>query len=311
MRIFLAGATGVIGSRLLPQLLAAGHEVTAATRCSERLQGLRAAGAEAVLADALDAAAVREALAAARPQALIHELTSLPQRIKPRTMERDFALNDRLRSEGTANLVAAARAVGCERILAQSIAFSYAPGPPGTLHSEQHPLLAPSDAPPQYRRSAAAICELERHVLDAGGVVLRYGYFYGGSSAISRSGSMAQDLRRRRMPLVGAGAGVWSFIHVDDAARATVAALAAPGAAAYNIVDDEPAPVAQWLPELARALSAPKPMRVPAWLARLAAGEWAVLAMTRAQGASNARARRELGWAPQWRSWREGFSAAL
>ncbi len=311
MRIYLAGATGVIGRALLPQLLAAGHEVVATTRSQERLAALRAAGAEPALVDALDARALRESVAAAAPEAVIHELTSIPQRINPRTLERDFELNDRVRVEGTRNLVAAAQAAGCERIVAQSIALSYAPGPPGTLHLEQDPLLAEQQAPKPYRRSARAVRELEASVLGAGGVVLRYGYFYGAGSAICRAGSLGRDVLRRRMPIVGDGGGVWSFIHVGDAARATVAALEQQGPAAYNVVDDEPAPVAQWLPALARALGARPPRRVPAALAQLIGGRYAVAIMRDAQGASNERVRDELGWRPQIASWREGFRSAL
>ncbi len=310
MRVFLAGATGVIGRQLVPLLLADGHQVTATTRSPAKLQALRELGADAVAVDALDADAMRAAVCEARPDAVIDQLTSIPARIEPRRLERDFAVNDRLRSEGTRILVGAAQAAGVERILAQSIAFSYAPGPPGTLHSEQDPLLAPTDAPKAYRRSAGAIRELERTVLDADGVVLRYGYFYGAGSAVSRTGSMAQDLARRRLPLVGRGQGVWSFIHVEDAARATLAAFAA-GSGPYNIVDNAPAPVSSWLPALAEALGAPRPLRVPAPVARLLAGSYGVAIMTRAQGASNERARRELGWAPRYASWREGFRAAL
>ena len=206
MRVFLAGATGVIGRRLLPMLLAAGHEVTGMTRTPAKLDALRACGAEAVAADALDAAAMRVAVAEARPDAVIHQLTSLPRRIDPRKIERDFVLNDRLRNEGTHNLVQAARAAGARRILAQSIAFSYAPGPAGTVHEEQDPMLL--DAPRPYARSAKAVVELERTVLGADGIVLRYGYFYGPGSSISKSGSTGQDVARRRLPIVGAGTGV-------------------------------------------------------------------------------------------------------
>jgi nucleoside-diphosphate-sugar epimerase len=310
MRVFLAGATGVIGRRLVPLLLADGHEVTGMTRSADKLEQLRASGVEPVLADALDAAAVHAAVARAQPEAVIHQLTALPWRIDPRRIERDFALNDRLRSEGTQILVDAARAAGATRILAQSIAFAYAPGPSGTVHREQDPLL--SDPPKSFKRSAEAVRELERTVLGADGVVLRYGYFYGPGSAMSRQGSMAQDLPRRRLPVVGGGAGVWSLIHIDDAARATVAALThGRGGSAYNIVDDDPAPVSQWLPALAQALGAPRPLRVPALIARPLAGAYAVGAMTSAQGACNELAKRELGWQPQYASWREGFEVAL
>jgi nucleoside-diphosphate-sugar epimerase len=309
VRVFLAGATGVIGQRLLPLLIAQGHEVTGMTRSPQRAEALRARGVEPVIADALDAAAVGAAVTQARPEAVIHQLTSLPARIDPRKMKRDFELNDRLRSEGTRILVAAAQAAGATRILAQSIAFAYAPGPPGTIHGEGDPLYL--DSPEPFRRSAKALQDLERTVGEAGGVVLRYGYFYGPGSAISREGSIAEDLARRRLPVIGRGGGVWSFIHVDDAAQATLAALEPDGAGVYNVVDDEPAPVAQWLPALAEALGAPRPMRVPGFIARMLAGAYGVMVMTRAQGASNELARRELGWSPAHPSWRDGFRTAL
>ncbi|HMD51488.1 MAG TPA: NAD(P)-dependent oxidoreductase [Solirubrobacteraceae bacterium] len=309
MRVFVAGATGVIGRRLVPVLLAGGHEVTGMTRSPGKLEALRALGAEAVLADALDADAVAAALSAARPDAVIDQLTSLPARIDPRRIDRDFAMNDRLRVEGTPILVAAARAAGASRVLAQSIAFAYAPGPAGTVHEEGDPLYL--DAPEPFRRSANALHELERTVGEVGGTVLRYGYFYGPGSSISSGGSMATDLARRRLPIVGSGQGVWSFIHVDDAARATVCALDAGRTGVYNVVDDDPAPVARWLPALAEALGAPRPWRVPEWIARPLAGSYGVASMTRAQGASNALAKRELDWTPAYPSWREGFRAAL
>jgi nucleoside-diphosphate-sugar epimerase len=310
MRVFLAGATGAIGRRLVPLLKSAGHQVTGMTRSPARADALRAMGAEPAIADALDADAVRQALAAAHPEAVIHELTALPQRIDPRRIGPDFELNDRLRSEGTRILVAAAQQAGARRIIAQSIAFMYARGSGGTLHTETDELLD-EGAPKAFERTAGAVRELERTTLGAGGVVLRYGYFYGPGSAISREGSMGQDLVRRRMPIVGSGGGVWSFIHIDDAARATVAALTRGRSGAYNIVDDEPAPVAQWLPALAQALGAPRPLRVPAFIARLAAGAYGVEVMTKAQGASNRLAKSELGWEPQHASWREGFRDAL
>jgi nucleoside-diphosphate-sugar epimerase len=309
VRVFLAGASGVIGSRLVPQLLAAGHEVTGMTRSRANAAALEAGGAQAVVCDALDAAAVTSAVSEAAPDAVIHQLTALPKRIDPRKMERDFALNDRLRSEGTRILVDAARAAGAKRIVAQSIGFAYAPGPAGTLHVESDPLNLQVEGP--YRRSVEALRDLEQAVTGAGGVVLRYGYFYGPGSALSSDGSMCQDLRRRRMAVIGDGAGVWSFVHVDDAANATVTALAREGPAIYNVVDDDPAPVREWLPALAAAAGAPKPMKVPAWLARPLAGSYGVEVMTRGQGASNALARAQLGWQPAHASWREGFRTAL
>jgi nucleoside-diphosphate-sugar epimerase len=311
MRIFLAGATGAIGRQLVPLLVSDGHDVTGATRSPTKVDALRAAEAEPVVLDALDAPAVRTAVTDARPDAVIHELTALPQRIDPRKMERDFALNDRLRSEGTRYLVDAAQAAGARRIIAQSIAFAYAPGPPGTVHVESDPLLPASAAHKSYRRSAQALADLERTVLDAGGLVLRYGYFYGPGTAIARAGSMGRDLARRRLPIVGHGSGVWSFVEIEDAAEATVAALSRGAPGAYNVVDDEPAAVAEWLPALADALHAPRPLRVPALLARPLAGSYGVAIMTGAQGASNELAKHELGWQPRYASWRDGFRSAL
>jgi nucleoside-diphosphate-sugar epimerase len=309
VRLFIAGATGAIGRQLVPLLVAGGHEVTGMTRSAQRVRQLEAMGAHGVVADALDAGAVREAVQAARPEVVVHQLTALPQRIDPRTIERDFQLNDRLRSEGTHILVDAAAAAGAGRVVAQSIAFMYEPGPPGTVHAEGDPLLqSPARS---FARSAAAVAELERAVLAADGAVLRYGYFYGPGTAIAASGSMGQDARRRRMPIVGGGGGVWSLIHVADAARATLAAIERDARGVFNVVDDHPAAVADWLPGFARAIGAPKPMRVPAWIARLVAGDYGVQAMTHAQGASNARARSELGWEPRYASWREGFAADL
>jgi 2-alkyl-3-oxoalkanoate reductase len=309
MRVFLAGASGVIGRRLIPQLLAHGHQVTAMTRSPGNRAALSRLGAEPVVADALDAGAVSAAVAGARPDAVIHQLTALPARIDPRKMERDFAANDRLRSEGTRILVDAAQSAGAKRVIAQSVAFAYAPGTPGMLHDEGDPLWL--DSPKAYRRTAHALAELETTVLAADGIVLRYGYFYGPGSAISSSGAMGEDVVRRRLPIVGDGGGVWSFVHVDDAAAATAAALDRGASGVYNVVDDEPARVADWIPALAQALGAPPPRRVPAMIARLAAGEFAVASMTRAQGASGARAKHELGFAPRYPSWREGFRTAL
>ncbi len=312
MRVFLAGATGVIGRQLVPLLLAAGHDVTGTTRSQERAERLSATGARGVVCDALDRDAVHAAVAAARPEAVIHQLTALPAAIDPRTIRRDFVLNDRLRDEGTKILVDAAQEAGVQRILAQSIAFSYVPGPPGTLHSEEDPLLSAAQSDRSYARSAEAVRSLERTVRGAGGVVLRYGYFYGPGSAISGDGWTADLLRARRLPIIGGGTGVWSFVHVRDTAAATLAALERGTAgAAYNIVDDDPAPVAEWVPALAAAVGAKPPLRVPAWLARPLAGRYGVTVMTQQQGASNERAKRELGWTPADPSWREGFRTAL
>jgi nucleoside-diphosphate-sugar epimerase len=310
MRIFLAGATGAIGKRLVPMLLAAGHQVTGMTRSAAKVEQLTAAGADGVICDALDAAALHKAVAEARPEVVIHELTALPKRLNPRKIERDFVLNDRLRSEGTRLLVAAAQAAGAQRIVAQSIAFAYAPGPPGTLHSEGDPLML-EEAPKTFRRTVQALSDLESSVLGARGIVLRYGYFYGPGTSISSDGSIVEDLRRRKFPIVGKGTGVWSFVHVDDAARATVKAAEHDGSGIYNIVDDDPALMSDWMPALATAGGAPSPMRIPTMLARLVGGSFGVSAMTRNQGATNALAKRELDWQPRYASWRDGFRTAL
>jgi nucleoside-diphosphate-sugar epimerase len=309
VRVFLAGATGAIGTPLLERLIADGHQVTGMTRSPNKAGALRAAGAEPVVADGLDAQAVLGAVMSARPDAVIHELTAIPQRLDPRKIIRDFEVTDRLRTEGTRNLLAAAQAAGAARFIAQSIAFAYQPGPAGTVHGEDDPLI--SDPPAPFERSARAIAELERQTVAAEGLVLRYGYFYGPGSAISAQGSLAEEVAKRRLPIVGGGTGVWSLIHIRDAAEATVAALERGQAGAYNVVDDEPAPVREWIPALAHALGAKPPRSVPAWLARPLAGEYGVYTMTRAQGASNARAKAELGWSPRYASWREGFRTAL
>jgi nucleoside-diphosphate-sugar epimerase len=311
VKVLVAGATGVIGRRLVPQLLAAGHEVTALVRSPQSARAAETLGAKPVHADALDADACARAVGEAAPEVVIHQLTALPRRIDPRRIERDFVLNDRLRGEGTRNLVAAARACGARRVIAQSIAFMYAPGPPGTIHRESDALISDEQAPKSFSRTARAVRELESSVLGAGGVVLRYGYFYGPGSAIAPDGSMGEDVARRRFPIVGDGAGVWSFVHVDDAASAAVAALERGSSGAYNVVDDEPARVSDWLPAFAQAVGARRPRRVPVFLARLAAGSYGVAAMTRAQGASNELAKAELGWTPAHPSWREGFGSAL
>jgi nucleoside-diphosphate-sugar epimerase len=311
MRVFLAGATGAIGRQLVPLLLGDGHQVIGMTRSSQRAQALRAAGAEPVVADALDREAVVEAVRGTRPDAIVHQLTAIPALIDPRRIERDFVLTDRLRTEGTHNLLAGAREAGTQRVVAQSIAFMYAPGPNGALHVETDPQLDPEHAPRSFRRTAGAVAELERSVLDASGIVLRYGYFYGPGSSIARDGGMGDALRKRRIPIVGPGTGVWSFIHVEDAARATVAALGRTGPAVYNIVDEQPAPVAEWLPAFAQALGAPKPLKVPTLLARPLAGSYGIQTMVHVQGADGSKARRELDWQPRYPSWREGFRDGL
>ena len=311
MRIFVAGATGVIGRRVVSLLVGAGHAVTGMTRSPERAEALRAQGAEPVVCDAFDATGLGEAVAAVEPEVVVHELTELPNALDPRRMREQLAGNARIRREGTRNLVEAARAARARRLVAQSIAFAYAPeGEP--VKSEGAPLDL--DAPPEWRPTVEAVAELERLVTEADGLdglVLRYGYFYGPETPYARDGAVAGLVRKRRFPIVGRGSGVFSFVHVDDAATATVAAVGRGAPGIYNVVDDEPAPVSEWLPAYAEVIGAPPPGRAPAFVARLLAGRYAVYAATKSRGASNAKAKRELAWELRYPSWRQGFRAEL
>ncbi len=310
MRVFVAGATGAIGKQLVPRLVAAGHEVHGMTRSASKQAMLDELGAVAVVADALDPDQVAEAVGRARPDVIVHELTAIGA-VDMRHMDRDFALTNRLRTEGTDYLLSAGQAVGVRRFVAQSFgAFSYA-RTGGPVKSEEDP-LDPAPAR-EMRENLAAIRHLEEAVLGARwteGIVLRYGGFYGPGTSIAPGGETFEMIRRRNFPLVGDGGGVWSFIHIADAAEATVAAVAHGSRGVYNVVDDDPAPVAEWLPALAAELGAKKPMRVPRFIGRLFAGEVGVVMMTDARGASNAKAKRELGWRPAHPSWRQGFAAA-
>jgi 2-alkyl-3-oxoalkanoate reductase len=308
MRVFVAGANGAIGRPLVPRLVAAGHEVTGTTRSQASAEAIQAAGATPAVVDALDADALREAVERAVPEVVVHELTALPERFNPRKRGLYDATN-RIRREGTRSLLDAARAAGARRFVCQSIAFAYAPAAEPEVMDEEAPLNL--DAPPPFSEGMRVIAEMERAVLDAEleGLVLRYGWFYGPGTYYGEGGSLASDVRRRRFPVVGSGSGLFSFIHVDDAAEATVAAgeRGAPGV--YNVVDDEPAALRDWVPAYAEAIGAPPPRRVPVWLARLVAGKMAS-SMNVQPGASNAKAKRELGWQPRWSSWREGFREA-
>ena len=311
MRIFLAGATGALGSRLVPRLLEAGHEVTGTTRSPAKADMLRAAGAEPVIADGLDRDAIVAAIAAARPDAIVHQLTALGGLSSLRDFDGAFALTNRLRTEGTDNLLAGAREAGTRRFVAQSFAgWPYA-RTGGPVKTEDDP-VDPDPPAPSMRESLAAIRRLEQTVTEAGGIALRYGGFYGPGTGLTKGGDQVDLVRKRRFPLVGDGGGVWSFVHIDDAAAATLAALerGTPGAI-YNVVDDDPAPVREWLPALADAAGAKPPRRVPRWLGRIAAGDAVTAMMTEIRGASNANAKRELGWEPAYPSWRQGFKAAL
>jgi nucleoside-diphosphate-sugar epimerase len=306
MRVFVAGATGVIGRALVPKLVEAGHEPTGMTRSAERAERLRAQGAAAVLCDALDADALRAAVIAAKPEAVIHELTDIPPGIEPRKYEQQLASTNRLRRDGTRNLIAAARAAGARRIIAQSIAFAYAPVG-DWIKDETAPLAI--DAPAPMDAPVRAIADLEQQVLAAGGTVLRYGFFYGPGSSFAPDGAYASLVRKRRFPVLGSGQGMWSLIHVDDAASATVAALERGSPGVYNIVDDEPAPAREWIPAYAAAIGAKPPLRLPLWIGRLLAGPVAVMGMTEQRAASNVKAKRELGWTPAHSSWRDGFGS--
>jgi nucleoside-diphosphate-sugar epimerase len=307
MRVFLAGGTGAIGRRLVPQLVAHGHEVTATTRDPRKMELLTRLGATPVVINGLDAVGVGEAVARAEPEAVIHQMTSISGAPDLKHFDRWFAQTNRLRTEGTEHLLAAAKAAGVQRFIAQGFTGWTNPRTGGPVKSEADPL--DPEPPKAMRQTMAAIRYLEEVVpaTSMEGIVLRYGSLYGpGASEL-----MVEVVRKRKMPVIGTGGGVWSWTHVDDAAAATVAALEHGARGVYNVVDDEPAPVAVWLPYLAEAVGAKAPMHVPVWLARLLVGDAGVEWMTQGRGASNAKAKRELEWRPAWSSWRDGFRHAL
>jgi nucleoside-diphosphate-sugar epimerase len=308
MRVFVAGGTGVIGRRLVPQLVARGHQVTGTTTSAAKLGLLRELGADAVVMDGLDALSVGEAVAAARPDAIVHEMTGLSEAHagKPnlRKPDRFFAITNRLRTEGTDHLLAAADATGVTNFVAQSAAISYGIGEGRRIRTEEDPLAA---AEGTLVEGTKAIRRVEDVVVRAGGAVLRYGALYGPGA----TDDQVKLVRKRMYPLVGGGTGYFSFVHLDDAASATVLAVEQQAAGVFNIVDDEPAPASQWLPYLAACAGAKPPMRIPKWLARLLAGEMAVGMMTDGLGFSNAKAKRELGWQLRYPSWRQGFQEEL
>lgn len=309
MRVFVAGATGAVGRELVPRLVAAGHEVHGMTRSPDKRALLERLGAVPVLADALDAAQVAEAVGRAEPEVIVHELTAIGP-VDTRRMEESFAETNRLRTAGTDHLLSAGQAVGVRRFVAQSHIVAYARGG-DSLRTETDP--DDPAPPPQMRANLEAMQHLEEAVLGASwteGIVLRYGWFYGPGTSLSRRSAQAELVRKRRFPVVGDGGAVWSFIHVADAAEATLAAVERGGKGVYNVVDDDPAAVAEWLPELAGELGAKRPRRVPRFVGRLFAGEAGVVMMTELPGASNAKAKRELGWRPGHPSWREGLAAA-
>jgi nucleoside-diphosphate-sugar epimerase len=306
MRVFVAGATGALGRYLVPGLVAAGHEVTATTRTPGKVAQLREAGAEPVVVDGLDREAVIAAVQAAAPEVILHEMTALAGMRSLRRPDQQFAVTNELRTRGTDNLLAAAARAGTRRFIAQGYAGA------GPDRPSNGPLKTEED-PPDWRpirsamRGPAAIRHVEEAV-PAGapeGIVLRYGSFYGPGA----SDFLLDMLRKRRVPVIGGGTGVWSFIEITDAAAATLAAVDRGAPGLYNVVDDDPAPVAEWLPYLARVAGAKPPLRVPAWAGRLLAGEFVVAQMTTSRGSSNEKARKELGWEPRYASWREGFRA--
>jgi nucleoside-diphosphate-sugar epimerase len=309
VRVFVAGASGAIGRPLVPKLVAAGHEVTGMTRSADKAAAIREAGAKAAVCDALDAQAVKGAVGEARPEVVIAELTALPKRFDPRKI--DYGPTNRLRVEGGRNLISAARKAGARRYITQSIAFLYAPEGDWIKDEDARPYI---DAPEPFGSGVEATLTSERDAVEAegmAGLVLRYGWFYGPGTYFAADGSQADDVRRRRYPIVGGGKGVNSFIHIGDAADATVIAAERGTPGVYNIVDDEPAPAYEWLPVYAEALGAKRPFRVPVFLARLVAGKFAALMAAQLRGASNAKAKRELGWQPAHPTWRQGFRESL
>ena len=312
MRIFVAGATGAVGRRLVPMLTGAGHDVAGTTRHRERADALRVLGVEPVVLDALDPDAVIAAIREYKPDVLVHQLTALAGPANLRRFDRYFAVTNRLRTEGTDHLLAGARAAGTPRIVAQSYTGWTNPRTGSAAATEEEPL----DPHPTRasRLTLTAIGYLEDTVTgaaDLDGLVLRYGTLYGPGTALGVGGELVEMARRRRLPIVAAGTGVWSFVHIDDAATATMLAIEGGGAGVYNIVDDDPAPVSDWLPELAAAVEAKPPCRVPAWVARPLLGEHGTAMMTTIRGSSNHKAKRELRWEPTYPSWRIGFHTGL
>lgn len=316
MKILVAGASGAMGQALVPLLVAAGHDVVGIVQRPRSTEIVRALGGKPRTTDALDAAAVLSCFREVRPQVVIHQLTAIPAALDMRHFDREFALTNLLRTEGTRNLLAAALDVGATHFIAQGFAgWTYgrsANGSKSKLKIEEDAL---DPAPPAKMRSTLnALKTMERAVLSEPritGTVLRYGGFYGPHTSIGKDGSIVQAVRRRKLPLVGEGAGVWSFVHIDDAASATAAVVQAGRGGVYNVVDDEPAPVSEWLSFLAHCAHARPPRQVPAWFAKLVIGEHVVAMMNEIRGVSNAKIKRELGWTPRWPSWRDGFRDTL
>jgi len=310
MRVLIAGATGAVGSKLVPLLVAAGHEVVGTTRSEAHFGELERAGATGAVMDGLDAASVRRAVLHARPDVIIHQLTALKGQVGDmKHFDEGFAGTNALRTRGTDNLLAAAAEAGVGRFIAQSYTGWPNQRTGGPVKTEEDPLDPnPTKA---SRETLAGIRHVEQRTTDAGGLALRYGNLYGPGNAIGRGGELVDMVKARKLPVVGGGTGVWSFCHIDDAASSAAAAITRGAPGVYNIVDDDPAPVSVWLPEFARAIGAKPPLRIPAWMARPLIGEHGVSMMTQIRGSSNAKAKRELGWEPAWPSWREGFRRGL
>lgn len=312
MKVFVAGATGAIGRFLVPHLLENGHDVIGIVRSTEKARTLEAVGAKAVIADALNKADLKSAIRKSEPEVVIHELTALARFGNFKKFDQELALTNRFRTEVTETLLDAARMVGANRFIAQSFC-GWPFAREGTkVKSEEDPLEP--NPPASMRRSLAAIRFLEdtiRNTSDLQALALRYGFLYGPGTGISKEGSIVNLIRRRKMPIVGDGAGIWSFIHVQDAARVTAIATLRGAPGIYNIVDDEPAPVSTWLPFLAEAIGAKPPRRIPVWLGKLLIGDAGVSMMTRIRGGSNAKAKHEFRWKPIYASWRQGFIEGL
>jgi nucleoside-diphosphate-sugar epimerase len=308
MRVFIAGATGVIGRRLVPLLTSKGHDVIGLARSYGAGVEVEMLGAEVAKADALDFSALNRVVKDAAPDAVVHLLTAIPGKINPRRMRRDFAQTNRLRTDGTRNLLSAAEQVGAKRVITQSLACIYEPN--RWVAATEVPTLW-RDPPRQFAPVLAALRELEERTRQADGLVLRLGQLYGHGTIYGSDGSFVRRVQAGKMPIIGSGDGTFSFTHVDDAASAIAAALHSDVRGALNIVDDEPAPVREWLPLLAELLEAPPPKHVAAALARLAVGGWGIAFMTELRGADNTLARRILDWAPRYSSWRQGFAAEL
>jgi len=312
MRVFVAGSTGVVGKNLVPLLLESGHEVVALVRTPKKGKEAEALGAKAVVADALDKDALTAAIRRAEPEVILHQLTALTGVTNFKKLDEEFALTNRLRTEATETMLAATRLVRGRRFIAQSFCgwpFAREGGP---IKTEEDPL--DPTPPATFRKTFAAIRYLEevvRRTTDLEALALRYGFFYGPGTSIAKDGAVVELVCNRRIPIVGDGAGIWSFIHVQDAARATVAAVSSGAPGIYNVVDDEPAPVSTWLPLLADVLGAEPPRQMPVWLAKLLIGDGGATMMTQIRGASNAKAKREFGWEPIYPSWRRGFVEGL